>query len=181
MTSSKSSSKPNRIIIGIDPGSRITGYGIVTFANQQCHHVASGVLNVGSGDLADRLYAISQGLSDIIDEYRPTEAALEDVFVHRNAGSALKLGQARGAAIVAVARQGLTLEGYTPRQIKQAVVGYGGADKPQVQHMIKILLNLTKPIKADAADALAVAICHAHMAESLKKIKENNNDWTTIR
>lgn len=151
-----------RTIIGVDPGSRITGYGVIQTDGQRHRYLASGCLVIAGASLAEKLQQIFSRLTLIIQQYEPSEAAVEQVFVHRNAGSALKLGQARGAALVALAQHGIPIAEYSPRSIKQAVVGYGAAEKAQVQKMIKLLLNHSKPLAADAADALAVAICHAH-------------------
>ncbi|MCC7412432.1 MAG: crossover junction endodeoxyribonuclease RuvC [Gammaproteobacteria bacterium] len=154
-------------ILGIDPGSRITGYGIVDVRGRQTVHVTSGCIHVADGALPERLHNIFDGLLGVIDSYRPAEMAVEMVFMSRNADSALKLGQARGAAIVAGATRGLAVFEFSPRQIKQAVVGRGGAAKEQVQHMVRVLLSLRVQLAVDAADALAVALCHAHMRQGL--------------
>lgn len=155
------------LIIGIDPGSRITGYGIINWSGNQCEYIDSGCIRVKAEQLSDRLYEIYQGVDRLIVSYSPQEMAIEKVFMARNADSALKLGQARGVAIVAGANQGLPVAEYSARQIKQAVVGKGAADKTQVQHMVCTLLNLSKSPQADAADALAIALCHAHTQQSL--------------
>ena len=154
--------RPIRTILGIDPGSRITGYGIIQSDGHRHAYITSGRLLLKSEDLASKLREIFQQLSVIIHQFQPQEAAIEQVFMARNANSALKLGQARGAAIVALADKGLTVAEYSARAVKQAVVGYGAADKSQVQHMIRLLLGLQTTPPADAADALAIAICHAH-------------------
>ena len=159
-----------RRILGIDPGSRITGYGIIDFDANKSVHVTSGCLRVTGDDLAARLGCIFAGVTDIVDEYAPQELAIEQVFMHRNAGSALKLGQARGAAMVACVRLSLAVFEYTPNQIKQAVTGKGHAAKEQVQHMIKILLTLPEIPQSDAADALAVAVCHGHIQETKRRL-----------
>lgn len=152
------------IILGIDPGSRITGYGLIDAQKQKYVYLASGCVRVTAEALGQRLLQIFEGLQHVIAQYQPVVCAIEQVFVHRNVDSALKLGQARGVAMVASSYHGLEIGEYTPRQIKQAVVGYGGADKTQVQHMVKTLLSLNATPQADAADALAVAICHSHHA-----------------
>lgn len=150
-------------ILGIDPGSRITGFGVVDVAGQKNTHVHSGYIRTDSdGELADRLLNIFIGINDIVCEYQPDEVAIEMVFMNKNADSAIKLGQARGAAIVAAKQITVNLFEYTPNRIKQAIVGRGHADKKQIQHMVKILLSLTEDPQADQADALAVALCHAH-------------------
>ncbi|WP_417916995.1 crossover junction endodeoxyribonuclease RuvC [Candidatus Electronema sp. JC] len=149
-------------IIGIDPGSRITGYGIIDKLGPNLGFVACGTIRAErEKDFTRRLLVIFDGLSEVIERHRPEAAAVEDVFVAHNARSALKLGQARGAAVVALLRQGLPVHGYPPRLVKQAVTGCGGAEKAQVQHMIQVLLELSGPPSSDAADALAVAVCHA--------------------
>jgi crossover junction endodeoxyribonuclease RuvC len=147
------------IIIGIDPGSRITGYGVIRVQGNQNFYIASGCLRLAGDKASNRLQDIFTGLQDVVRIYQPNEAAIEQIFMHDNPGSALKLGQARGAAIVAV---GLPVAEYSARQVKQSVVGYGAAKKDQVQHMVQRLLNYTQPLQADEADALAVALCHAH-------------------
>jgi len=154
------------IILGIDPGSRITGFGVVEMNGRQLRYVASGCIRVQDGILADKLKQIFDCIAEVVETYKPTEAAIEQVFMARNADSALKLGQARGAAMVAMANHALTVAEYSARQVKQSVVGKGGADKSQVQHMVTQLLKLDKTPQADAADALAVAICHGHALQS---------------
>jgi crossover junction endodeoxyribonuclease RuvC len=150
-------------ILGIDPGSRATGYGIIDRLGSGIGFVACGTIRTGGGgSMAERLLLIYQGLKQIIDLHGPDVAAVEDVFLSRNPGSALKLGQARGVAVLAAARSGLAIHDYSPRLVKQAVAGYGQADKQQVQHMVKALLELSASPSSDAADALAVAICHAN-------------------
>ncbi len=147
-------------ILGIDPGSRITGYGVVDFDGATSNYVASGTVRCGGGELPARLREIFSGLGEVITTYAPDESAIEQVFMHRNADSALKLGQARGAAICACANNDLEIGEYTPRQIKKAVVGTGAATKAQVQQMVQRLLALPAAPPSDAADALAVALCH---------------------
>jgi crossover junction endodeoxyribonuclease RuvC len=157
-------------ILGVDPGSRITGYGIIDADGNHHRYITSGCIRVSGKTLAERLGMIFTGLHEVIAEHQPQQMAVEQVFMHRNADSALKLGQARGAAICAGVNHGLTLAEYAPREIKQAMVGRGGADKTQVQHMVRVLLNLTGLPQADAADALAVALCHSHTRSTLKRI-----------
>jgi len=153
------------IILGIDPGSRKTGYGLISKQGNRLIHIDNGAIFTQSAkDFPQRLEQIFTGLSAIIAQYQPEVVAVEDVFLAKNAQSALKLGQARGAAIVAAVNVGLTVYEYTAMQVKQAVVGTGRAEKAQVQHMIKVLLNLPEIAQEDASDALAVAICHAHSA-----------------
>lgn len=150
-------------ILGIDPGSRITGYGIVEADRGTLVFVACGVVKTNTKyPFANRLNEIFDGINEVIQLHGPGVAAVEDVFLSSNPRTALKLGQARGAAIVAAMQNGLSVCDYSPRIVKQAVVGYGQADKEQVQHMVKILLNLKGTPSSDAADALAVAICHAN-------------------
>ncbi|QQS55911.1 MAG: crossover junction endodeoxyribonuclease RuvC [Candidatus Competibacteraceae bacterium] len=156
--------------MGIDPGSRITGYGIVDMDGPRSRHIASGCIQTGSDrPLPERLKTIFEGLSTVIQSWQPAEVAVEQVFMHRNPDSALKLGQARGAALCAVVLAGLPVSEYAPRAIKQAVVGSGAADKSQVQHMVALLLSLPESPQADAADALAVAICHGHTRQTLQR------------
>ena len=150
------------IILGIDPGSRITGYGVIRSDGQRHQYIASGVIQAThTKNLPERLSLIFNGVTEIVQRYSPMESAIEQVFMARNANSALKLGQSRGAAIVAMASNGVTVAEYATRAIKQSVSGYGGADKSQVQYMVKLLLNISGVLAIDAADALAVAICHA--------------------
>jgi crossover junction endodeoxyribonuclease RuvC len=151
-------------ILGIDPGSQRTGIGIVDAdPTGQCVHVHHEALHVVTADdFPQRLKAIFDGIGALIERYRPHEVAIERVFMAKNADSALKLGQARGAAICAVVQRDLAIHEYTPMQVKNAVVGGGSAEKAQVQHMIGVLLRLPGKLQADAADALAVAVTHAH-------------------
>lgn len=149
-------------ILGIDPGSRLTGFGVVSLENGRPHYLTSGCVRVPSVPLPERLKVIYESVAEIIDEYRPEVLAIEKVFLARNADSALKLGQARGAAICAAVNRTMTVTEYTALQIKQAIVGVGHARKEQVQHMVQALLNLNGAPQADAADALACALCHAH-------------------
>lgn len=149
-------------ILGIDPGSRVTGWGVVDAVGSATRYVASGCIRTEGEDLAGRLREIFAGVSDLVGRYSPEELAIERVFVHRNADSALKLGQARSAAICATFAGALAVHEYAARAVKLAVVGQGGAEKPQVQHMVRAILQLPGPLAADEADALAVALCHAH-------------------
>ena len=150
-------------IIGIDPGSRITGYGVIDADRGQLHFVACGVVKTTpSYPFANRLNEIFEGINEVVQVHIPVVAAIEDVFLATNPRSALKLGHARGAAVVAVMQNGLAVFDYSPRAVKQGVVGYGQAAKEQVQHMVRVLLGLSGSPSADAADALAVAICHAN-------------------
>lgn len=150
-------------VLGIDPGSRVTGFGVVQMLrNGRLQYIASGCVRAPTVDLADRLKAIYQGINDIVVTYQPTVLAAERVFMARNADSALKLGQARGAALCAGIIAGLPVSEYSATEIKSTIVGRGRADKRQVQHMVRVLLGLDRAPPADAADALACAICHAH-------------------
>lgn len=158
-------------ILGIDPGSRVTGFGVVDMDRGRAAHVANGCIRTPEGEMAERLRVIFEEVQTIIERYEPMEMAIEKVFVNRNVDSALKLGQARGAAIVAGASRGLPVFEFSATQIKQAIVGRGHADKVQIQHMVKILLNLEGRAQSDAADALAVAICHGHTRHGLSQIK----------
>jgi crossover junction endodeoxyribonuclease RuvC len=148
-------------ILGVDPGSRRTGFGVIECRGADYVHVAHGCLNVGGAVLPERLRLIFDGLQALIEEHEPAEVAVERVFVNRNVESALKLGQARGAALCAVPK-GLPVFEYAPRAIKLALVGSGAAEKSQVAHMITTLLRLEGRVGPDASDALAVAVCHAH-------------------
>ncbi|MCM8857287.1 MAG: crossover junction endodeoxyribonuclease RuvC [Candidatus Thiodiazotropha sp.] len=154
-------------IIGIDPGSRLTGYGLIESDGIRSVYVAHGVLRLSGDDLPPRLGAIFAGISKLIDQHQPDVMAIEQVFVAKNPSSALKLGQARGAAICAAVNHGLAVAEYTPTRIKQAVVGTGRAEKAQIQHMVQMLLGLKEKPQADAADALAVALSHAHTNTTL--------------
>lgn len=158
------------LILGIDPGSRFTGYGIINVTGNRFEHIASGCIRVATSALPVRLKQIFVELCLVIEEFSPQEAAIEEVFMGKNASSALKLGQARGSAIVACVHHELEVSEYSARKVKQAVVGYGAADKIQVQHMVKALLHLQGKIQEDAADALAVAICHSNTRSSLIRI-----------
>jgi len=149
-------------VLGIDPGARVTGYGVVEGQSARLRHVAHGALRPRAAAPAARLAEIQRGLAQVIAEHGPDIAVVERVFVGRSARSALVLGHARGAVICAAVRAGLPVAEYGARRIKQAVVGYGAADKQQVQHMVRALLGMTQPPAEDAADALACAICHAH-------------------
>ena len=150
-------------IIGIDPGSRTTGYGLVESEKGRLRFLSCGVIKTTTTmPFSYRLNQIFTGINEVIQVHGPTVAAVEDVFLATNPGSALKLGQARGAAVVAAMQNDLEVTDYSAKQIKQAVVGYGQAGKAQVQHMVRVLLGLNASPSSDAADALAVAICHAN-------------------
>ncbi len=155
------------IILGIDPGSRITGYGVIRQLGGRVEYLGSGCIRTSGAQLSDKLKQIYDGVSEVIIQFQPDLFAIEQVFMAKNPDSALKLGQARGCAIVAAVNAGLPVAEYAARQVKQSVVGTGAADKEQVQHMVKQLLKLPACPQADAADALAVALCHTHTQQSL--------------
>ncbi len=154
-------------ILGIDPGSRFTGWGVIEVSGAKLTHIGHGCIRTGEGALPPRLRMIHEGLRAVIAEHAPQEYAVEEVFMRVNIGTALILGQARGIAVLAGSLAGLPFAEYAPAQIKRAIVGNGRADKAQIQHMVKLLLKLpadaADPLNADAADALAIAICHAHV------------------
>ncbi len=157
--------KPNtsglpRRVLGIDPGSVKTGFGVIEVNGANAQYISSGVIQAGSGPFAERLHNIYQAIVEVITQHGIMEAAIEEVFLNRNAQSALKLGQGRGAAMCACAGAGLAVSEYTPRAVKQALVGRGGAEKDQVGYMVRAILGLKGDIKEDAADALAVALTH---------------------
>ncbi len=163
-----------RRILGIDPGSRLTGFGIVDFAGDKPTYVASGTVKSLDGEFADRLRQIFESVASIVDEYRPDIVSIESVFMHKNAGSALKLGQARSAAICATFEHGAEIHEYAPREIKQAVVGSGAASKEQVQHMVVSILSLDGSPAEDAADALAAALCHGNQRRLRDRLGTGN-------
>jgi crossover junction endodeoxyribonuclease RuvC len=147
-------------ILGIDPGSRLTGFAILDFNRDRASYVASGTVKSINGEFNDRLKQIFESVRDLVVEFEPQAVAIESIFVHRNAGSALKLGHARSAAICATFGHNIAVHEYAPREIKQAIVGTGAATKEQVQHMVMSLLSLEGRPAPDAADALAAALCH---------------------
>ncbi len=150
-------------LIGLDPGLRNTGWGVIAVRDNRLSHVADGVIKTdGALMLAARLVQLHKGIAEIIERYQPDEAAVEETFVNANPASTLKLGQARGIALVVPASQGIVVGEYPPNLVKKTVVGSGHATKEQVQMMVKTLLPGCEIASADAADALAVAICHAH-------------------
>ena len=149
-------------ILGIDPGSRFTGFGVIETDGTQSRYVTSGFIRVSGETWAERLGVIFESVTELVQTHQPHEMSIEKVFMHRNADSALKLGQARGAAICAVITHEIPVHEYTPAEIKQSVVGKGNAAKEQVQHMVRVLLNLPGNPQADAADALAAALCHGN-------------------
>jgi crossover junction endodeoxyribonuclease RuvC len=158
------------LILGIDPGSRATGYGIIESVGNKLTYVDCGCIRPLPVEHPQRLRDIFFALTNIIKQYSPQECAIEEVFLGKSVSSALKLGQARGAAMVACLQFDLSVAEYTPRTVKQAVTGSGAADKLQVQHMIKVLLGLQGTLQSDAADALAIAICHANSRQSMVRI-----------
>jgi crossover junction endodeoxyribonuclease RuvC len=161
------------IILGIDPGSRITGYGIIRQTGRQLSYLGSGCIRTVVDDMPGRLKLIYAGVSEIITQFQPDFFAIESVFMAKNADSALKLGQARGAAIVAAVNQDLLVFEYAARQVKQTVVGTGAAEKAQVQHMVRSILKLPANPQADAADALAIAITHCHMSQNAIRLSSD--------
>ncbi len=146
------------------------GYGLIDSDGRKACYIASGCLKVTGKNLPDKLGLIFRELSELLHAYEPQHLAIENVFMHRNADSALKLGQARGAAICAAVTRDLPVAEYAPREIKLAVVGKGSADKAQVQHMVRVLLNLSETPQADAADALATALCHSYQQGALDRV-----------
>jgi len=157
------------IILGIDPGSRVTGFGIVDNQANRITFIASGNIKVAGDTLPQRLGYIFAAIKDVIEEHQPEQMGIENVFMARSAGSALKLGQARGAAICAAHQAGLEIAEYAPREIKKAIVGTGAASKEQIQDMVKRLLGIKQELKSDEADGLAIAICHAQFYASRQK------------
>jgi crossover junction endodeoxyribonuclease RuvC len=160
------------VILGIDPGSRICGYGLIRARGNSLEYLASGVIRMGTLTFPERLHTIFSDISDIIIEHGPDVAAVEEVFMGKNASSALKLGQARGAAIVACTHYQLPVAEYAARKVKQALVGRGQADKKQVQQMVKSLLGLSRMPPEDAADALAIAVCHVNTQNTLIRMAD---------
>jgi len=159
-------------ILGIDPGSRLTGFGVIDETTTGYKYVASGCLRIKGDNFPLRLKQIFAGISDVVEEYQPTEMAIEQVFMHKNADSALKLGQARGAAICAVQLFDIPVFEYAAREIKQAVVGKGSADKLQVQHMVKVLLSITGELQIDASDALGISLCHSNFQQTQRRLTQ---------
>ena len=166
-------------ILGIDPGSVRMGYGVIDTDGQQSWHRAHGCIQAGHGTLGEKLARIAEELQAVITDWQPAHMAIEDVFMAKNAQSALKLGQARGAAICIGVQQQLTINEYSARRVKQSLVGSGGAQKEQVQHMVSLLLNIEHDLQADAADALAIAICHAH-THSQPALNQTTKTVTTV-
>jgi len=162
-------------ILGIDPGSRFTGFGVIEVNGNTAVAVKHGVIKTGGGEFPQRLGIIFSGICEIIEQYSPAEVAVETVFLSKNASSALKLGQARGAAVCAAISRGLEVAEYSPRSVKQAIVGRGSADKVQIQHMVTVLLQLPEKPLEDAADALAVALCHQHTQQTSNRMQALQN------
>jgi len=158
-------------IIGVDPGSRITGIGIVESDGRYSKHIFSTCIRLGNDPFPERLGRIYKEIELILQKYQPQQMAIEDVFLSKNPSSALKLGQARGAAICATVMQNIPVFEYSAREIKLAVVGKGNADKSQVQHMVKLLLNLQGKIQEDTADGLAIALSHAHVGATKARLQ----------
>ncbi len=158
-------------VLGIDPGSRVTGFGVIETDGVRSRYLGSGCIRTGSGGFPSRLGEIFDGVRGALAEWRPREVAIEQVFVSRNASSALKLGQARGAAISAVVTLDLPVFEYTPAAVKQGLVGNGRAEKEQVQHMVRVILGMQGRMVLDESDALAVALCHAHSQATLRQIE----------
>ncbi len=159
-------------ILGIDPGSRFTGFGIIEVHGDRAVCITHGVIKTGGGEFPQRLGIIFSQLQDLIRDHQPDQAAIESVFISRNPNSALKLGQARGAAVCAAIAHRLPVFEYSPRSVKQAVVGRGAADKGQVNHMVAVLLQMQQEIAEDAADALAVALCHQHTQQTIDRMQK---------
>lgn len=154
-------------VLGIDPGSVITGYGIIETDGVRSFHIAHGHIRVRGDSFPERLGHIHKSLTEVLQEWQPAEAAIEQVFLSNNAMSALKLGQARGAAITALTARAVSVAEYAARAVKQVVTGSGSADKAQVQTMVKAMLQIERTLQVDAADGLAIALCHAHSRSSL--------------
>ena len=160
-------------ILGIDPGLNVTGWGVVESHGNTLHFVAGGVVKSNAkAPMAERLVSLHEGLKAVIAEHAPNAAAVEEVFVNNNARSSLKLGQARGIALLLPQLHGLNVSEYSALEVKKSVVGYGRADKNQVTQMVKILLPKATIAMADTADALAVAICHAHHLKFTQMLKK---------
>jgi crossover junction endodeoxyribonuclease RuvC len=162
-----------RRILGIDPGSRYTGFGVLDFEGDRPAYVASGTIGSPDGTFPERLRKIFEAVGEVVEQYRPDIVAIESVFMARNAGSALKLGHARSAALCATFAFDVEVFEYAPREIKQAVVGTGSASKEQVQHMVVSLLQLDGVPASDAADALAAAICHGHQRRLRSRLSDD--------
>jgi len=158
-------------VLGIDPGSRVTGYGLIETNGMRSRYLGSGCIRTTSGDFPQRLGEIFNGVRGVLADWGPQEVAIEQVFVSRNASSALKLGQARGAAITAVVTLDLPIFEITPAAVKQGLVGNGRAEKAQVQHMVRVILGMQGKMALDESDALAIALCHAHSNATRRQIE----------
>lgn len=163
------------IILGIDPGSRQTGFGLIENQPNRISYIHSGFFKIEGDDLPAKLGQIFANISELIKNYQPQQMGIEQVFMHRNADSALKLGQARGAAICAGQQAGLVIAEYAPRVIKRALVGTGAASKDQVGHMVQRLLGLSRELQSDESDGLAIAICHAQFYATQQKTGLENH------
>jgi crossover junction endodeoxyribonuclease RuvC len=170
---------PRHRILGIDPGSRVTGFGVIDSDGQRSVRVASGCIRVGEQPWPARLGSIFDAVAALVAEHRPHEMAVEQLIFARDPTAALKIGQARGAVLCAGLKGGVTVHEYSPKTVKLAVVGTGGADKTQVQHMVKVLLTLSDDPAEDEADALAIALCHAHSMgiPARKRAAASWRDW----
>lgn len=164
-------------IVGIDPGLRFMGWGVIEAEGPRLRHIANGTCKSGEGTLGERLLALAKGVRAVLQEYQPGAAAIEQTFVNKDGVGTLKLGQARGVALLALAEAGLEIGEYAPNKVKKTVVGVGHADKRQVAHMVGVQLPGVVLSGPDAADALAIAICHAHhgagagLAAALAKVR----------
>ena len=163
--------RPVARVLGIDPGSRVTGFGVIESDGVRSRYLGSGCIRTADGDFPQRLGEIFNGIRAVLREWQPHEVAVEQVFVARNAASALKLGQARGAAISAIVTDDLPVFEYTPAAIKQGLVGNGRAEKEQVQHMVRVILGMQGQMALDESDALAIALCHAHSHATRRQIE----------
>ena len=170
----------SQIVIGIDPGSRFTGYGIVKLVGNETFYLGSGCIKTGNGDLASKLKIIFDGVTALCNQFKPDSMAVEETFLSKNVQSTVKLSEARASAIVAGANLGLSVFEYTPMQIKQSVVGYGWADKDQVQYMVKTILHLKGKLQADAADGLACALCHCYTNSVTKAMGDKVADSASV-
>lgn len=172
-----------KIILGIDPGSRITGYGVIEAVGTKLTYITSGVIEAGMHDepFAQRLVTIYDSVAEIVQTTKAQELAIEETFSAKNVQSTIKLSEARAAAMVAAAKAGLEVYEYTPKQIKNAVVGYGGAQKTQVQYMIMQILGISGEMKLDTSDALACAICHANSAASSRAFGDLVQPCSNVR
>lgn len=157
-------------VLGIDPGLRCLGWGVIEVAGSRLSHVANGTIRTEGSDLAERLLMLFTGLGEVLERFRPDAAAVEQTFVNRDGAGTLKLGQARGVAVLVVARAGLAVGEYAPNAVKKAVVGVGHAEKAQIAHMVRHQLPGVDLAGPDAADALAIAICHAHHLQSAGRL-----------